>query len=331
MTLYHAISTYQLLCAIVHSKEKKEDSILVLPDFIVSKFPHYRDLVIYGFFKEVYLFPYLQIAHNPNTILDDVQNAYENTIPYEISNFKEIYVLGAHFYFSLYLIKKKKKFVYFEDAAGMIQRSEEMYLNLQKNFPVHANIARDNGLFDGTNKYVKRRMCLNVESSRDFRFNIGDYLARMSQSEMDKILSFFKVKKIEIGSDAKKQALLLTQQFVGLGAMSIDEQKEIYMLFADKYLKVYDVVYVKKHPDDKISYQDLIPRAIEIDGCFPAELIPYVLNCGNNVDLYTISSTSFNTIKHEFEKKISIFEENDMFISEFNNQYDFFKRILLKN
>ena len=46
MILYHAISTFQLLECIVHHLRYTADkqAILVLPDFIVNKFPHYKKL-----------------------------------------------------------------------------------------------------------------------------------------------------------------------------------------------------------------------------------------------------------------------------------------------
>ena len=75
--LYHAISSYQILAAIVHSIiKKRENAVLVLPDFIVNKYPNYNSLVEYGFFQEVYLFPYLTIEHNYDTVYSSVEDAY---------------------------------------------------------------------------------------------------------------------------------------------------------------------------------------------------------------------------------------------------------------
>ena len=151
LVLYHAVSSYQLLEVMLHRMifHKKDRAVLILPDFIVSKYPQYKKLETEKFFHEVYLFPYLFIPHREeDLILKDVTQYYHQMIPYSITDFSNIYVAGAHFYFSLYLIKNQIPFFFFEDAAGIISRSKQLYQILLKKFPVHAKIAQKYGLYE---------------------------------------------------------------------------------------------------------------------------------------------------------------------------------------
>ena len=65
MILYHAVSSYQLLEAMLHRMLYHETAraVLLLPDFITRKYPQYQKLAAKHFFDEVYLFPYLHIPH----------------------------------------------------------------------------------------------------------------------------------------------------------------------------------------------------------------------------------------------------------------------------
>lgn len=306
MVLYHAISSYQLLEVILHRFDfhKKEKAILILPDFIVNKYPQYQELQNLGFFEEVYLFPYLLIPHNPKTIINDVVNAYLQIMPYDIHSFSKIYIAGAHFYFSLYLIENNIKFDFFEDAAGMLSRSDELYQNLSVKFPVHAQIAQKNGLFDGScsnveNIYcLKRTQKLNVVSSHYVDFDVGKALKKMLFVRRNKIVRFFIPQKIKTDADT----ILLTQHFANLGIMSLEKQKELYQSLKEKYFKDNTLI-IKKHPDDTLDYSEIFCNAQIIKEIFPSELLPYVFQ-GHPKNIVTISSTSVVFLQKHFHVKI---------------------------
>ena len=63
--LYHAVSSYQLLEVLLHRWlfHGEQGAALVLPDFIVEKYPQWQRLEGRGFFDQVALFPYLCIPH----------------------------------------------------------------------------------------------------------------------------------------------------------------------------------------------------------------------------------------------------------------------------
>ena len=61
--LYHAVSSYQLLEVLLHRWlfHVEQGSALVLPDFIVEKYPQWQRLEVRVFFHQLALFPYLRI------------------------------------------------------------------------------------------------------------------------------------------------------------------------------------------------------------------------------------------------------------------------------
>ncbi len=313
MILYHAISSYQLLEVMLHkiSRNRKEKGILILPDFIIEKYPQYRKLESLKIFDEVYLFPYLQIPHRlEQEILKDVQKFYEVTIPYNIEEFKEIYVAGAHFYFSLYLINKNINFVFFEDAAGMLSRAEELYTNLRVHFPIHAEIAKKYGLFNGDNVLITKILCyeqaqkLECIDDRCEDFCVENILSTLSFMQRRKVIIFFIKKKIHTYANS----ILLTQHFSNLGIMSLEEQKELFISLTKSILKEEELI-IKTHPDDTLDYKKIYLKAQFIKETFPAELLPYVFKGKRPYVLYTFNSTGCENLKRSFLiKRIDLYE-----------------------
>lgn len=303
MVLYHAISSYQLLEVMLHRMafHQREKAVLILPDFIVGKYPQYRKLASRRFFDEVYLFPYLHIPHrDEERILQDVIRFYKEKIPYDISSFSEVYIAGAHFYFSLYLLHCRIPFAFFEDAAGMLSRPEELHRALSKKFPVHAAIARKYGLYDGSHPLVRRIICLKRAQMRDVSgekyvdFPVEEALQALPETKREKLIRFFLRRRL----GAKAQAVLLTQHFANLGLMSEEEQKRLYERLRDGALRGVRLI-VKPHPDDTLDYREIFPDAYVIRQIFPAELLPYVFREKPEV-LYTFDSTGCENLSSHF-------------------------------
>lgn len=301
MVLYHAVSSYQLLEVILHRMafHGNDKAVLILPDFITGKYPQYKKLA--RFFDEVYLFPYLQIPHgDERQIVQDVIRQYHRIIPYGIQEFEEIYIAGAHFYFTLYLLEKGISFAFFEDAAGMLSRPEELALALSKNFPVHAAIAQKHGLFNGKNPYIRRVICLRRAQTVDSPeerwedFSVEEQLRRLSNGKRKAIIRFFL--KRAIGT--KAEAILLTQHFANLGMMSEAEQKRLYERLRDGPLQGIPMV-IKPHPDDTIDYGEIFPGAEIIRKPFPSELLAYVFRQKPEV-IYTFDSTGCENLRESF-------------------------------
>lgn len=279
MVLYHAVSSYQLLEVMLHRRafHPKAKAVLLLPDFITAKYPRYKKLVP-AFFDEVYLFPYLKIPHRGEPlVMQDAVRAYEQLVPYSLSDFQLIYIAGAHFYFSLCLIQRRIPFIFFEDAAGMLSRAGVLYDALQNRFPVHAAIARKHGLFDGSNPLVKQIICLKSAQDRDVsspryqNFSVEEALEKMPPRQRQRLIRFFIRRRIRAEADA----ILLTQHFANLGIMSREEQQCLYTGLRDGSLQGLRLI-IKPHPDDTLDYRGIFPDAYVIREIFPAELLPYI-------------------------------------------------------
>lgn len=302
MYLYHAISIYQILEVILHKNKyhKNDYCILILPDFIVNKFPEYNKIEDEKLFDEVILFPYLQIEHNRTTLMPNLEQAYQNTIQYSIDKFEKVYVAGVHFYFSIYLINQKIKFSCFEDAAGMIYEPYKLYKNIAYKFKTHADIANENGLIDLSNPLINE-IFVNKKSSRikkkQYVFHVMKEL-QLQRRVRKKILRLFNVEKVQCTKNCK---VILTEQFYAMGKMTKDNQKDLYKKIIEKELEDDDLfLVVKPHPDDEIDYRMFSDKIYQMQRVWPAELIPYVLK-GKPKELISISSTSLSNLRKYYK------------------------------
>lgn len=303
LVLYHAVSSYQLLEAMLHRRlyHAHDRAVLLLPDFITQKYPQYRKLRSGGFFEEVYLFPYLRIRHGEEQgVLEDVAWWYGRLVPHAITAFSDIYVAGAHFYFSLYLLDRRVPFVFWEDAAGMLSRADELYETLSRRFPQHAQIARRHGLFDGQNPCIRRILCLkraqtiDVSGERYEDFSVERALEALPARARRRLVRFFLRRRLRGGEDA----ILLTQHFAGLGRMTEAEQRRLYERLRDGPLRGIRLL-IKAHPDDTLCYTGIFPDAAVIRETFPAELLPYVFRHRPPV-IYTVNSTGCENLREHF-------------------------------
>ena len=304
LILYHAISSYQLLEVMLHRMRfhAGDYAVLLLPDFIIKKYPQYKRLRAKRFFDEVYLFPYLHIPHgNEAQVLADTSRYYRQTIPYEITRFSKIYIAGAHFYFSLYLIQNHIPFTFFEDAAGMLSRPDVLHQALAAEFPLHAKLARKYGLFTGQNSCVQQIICLKKAQDMEvsgpcfFNFSVEKALETLAPSVRCRLIRFFLRRTLHTQADA----ILLTQRFASLGILREEEQKQLYIRLREQVLRGIRLA-VKAHPDDTLDYREIFPDAQLIRAVFPAELLPYVFRKNRPACIYTFDSTGCENLSDHF-------------------------------
>lgn len=303
--LYHAVSSYQLLEVMLHRmiRHPGQWAVLLLPDFIREKYPRYRKLKKEKFFDEVYLFPYLHIPHDSEEeIKRKVKSLYEKNVPHDVRDFSKIYVAGAHFYFSLYLMEEKVSFYFFEDAAGMASRPQKLWANLKKEYPLHAAIAGRYGLFDGReNPQVKKIICkknaqtIPMQDGKYLDFQVEKELEGLDRKKRKKVIRFFIRRRIW----TRAKGILLTQNFCVLGAMSRQKQIRLYEDLAAGPLFHIPLI-IKKHPDDPLDYRSIFPRADVIRPVFPSELLPYVF-FRKPETVYTVDSTGCENLKDHFQ------------------------------
>jgi hypothetical protein len=297
---------YQVLEAIVHSERacKGEYNVLLLADFSVKKYHDYRELGT--FFDEVRLFPYRSISNNPETILEEVENAWQNTVPHEITEFENIYVASAFYYFSLYLIANRIPFHMFEDGGGILSKPKVLYEIIRDVTPVMADIAQTYGLLDGSSEYVLDVICnfsaqsFIADNPKWRNFDPVAEITQLSPETIRKILHFFRLEPIR--DIAESAALVFTQQFANLYTTTLEDQIAIYQVCSDFFLSEQPLIF-KPHPDDTVNYASFFPESRTIQGRFPAELMPILLDRVPETS-FTVSSTSVRNIGSIFKKNI---------------------------
>ena len=303
--LYHGVSSYQLLEVMLHRMlfHPRDWAVLLLPDFIVGKYPQWETLSR-GFFNEVRLFPYLSIPHGEERqVIEDTARAYESLGLPDLEQFSKIYIAGAHFYFSLYVLERRKPFSFFEDAAGLLSRPQEAMDVLAAKFPEHAALAQSHGLFSARNPLIQevfcsgKAQCRQVEAfGRMWDFSVERGLRVLSARQRKKLIRFFLPRPIK----TKAETILLTQQFSNLGLLSEEGQLALYRELAKSRL-VKGPLLVKKHPDDPLDYREVFPGAEILKEVFPAELLPYVFRGKRPKRVMAFGSAGLANLGESFE------------------------------
>ncbi len=303
MILYHIISSYHLICAILHRLTYNPDdkAVLLVPDFYVSKKPDI--LNIKGvFFDDALFFPYLKINHNLKTLTQDVELAWRNQIPYSFTAFDHIYVAGVQFYFTELLLQRNIHFECFEEAAGIFSRPNTLKKNIGLKYPIQKSWAVNNQLINLKNPLIDKIYCsyqaqkAKFDSSITVDFNPSSILEKMSNEQREKILDFFVGKRRYNGSP--NAVIVLTEQLSNLGKMSQNRQEKIYLHIADNLPKNLKV-YIKPHPDDKTDYRKIFKNGIIIEENFPSELLPFIFKEKPKY-VTTYSSTAIENLKKYF-------------------------------
>lgn len=323
MIIYHAISSYQLINCIVHamlSSEQKE-KMLILPGFIVRKFPQYMELESENFFDKVALVNYTKFnGKSSEFILSELDKEFDDIMPV-LDDVSEIYVGGAHYYFSIYLINHKKEFSIIEDGAGLVSRMHLLKETWVKQNVLNIDLLEQYGLTRLDSPYIKKKLCLmraqeeNYIDTKLTDFDVVKALSELKGDQREKIMAFFRCPSINNVSE--ECILLLTQNFANLNQLTFENQILIYQILFDYFFEGKQIV-IKPHPDDILYYEKLFPLAEIIKDKFPSELLPFIFeNTPNTVS--TISSTGVHLIK-------PIFSTSIIFDIEFEKQFIYTER-----
>lgn len=306
MVLYHVISSYHLLNAMVHSSLHKEESTIIVSEWLVEKFPQIKKLEY--FFDEIIIMD----ANYCFLHTDSETNEYVTSIVMNRYNFSKIYVWGAHFTFGFFLAKNNIPYIYCEDAAGLMSRPQIVEA-IDKNDPLkgrYYNILKDLGLYNAEKKYIQKIVC-NVSaqettfglSEKIINFNVIRELKNLNENQRKQIITFFLVDQNKIAVD-KDAVVLLTQHFVNLKVLSFEQQVLIYQIFVDYFLKERALL-IKTHPDDLMYYKQIFPEAQVIHEKFPSEFIPFVFDNEPNC-VATISSTAIYNLRELYCNNIEL-------------------------
>jgi len=293
------------------------NGVIILPDYIVQKFPHIKDLE--KIFNSVLLYEngILHAAIHSEKLIDVVNQYFDQFIKtnrISLENCDEIIVAGAQEYFGIYLASNQIPFTMMEDAAGLISRPEIIAPIVKGISENRYRFVEMYGLLTGKNNAIRKIMCNMDVQADDYEFDKHEHfdvvveMSKLTSEQLNVIKKFFGVEQpIEIEPNS---ALILTQHFYTFGLLSFQQQKEIYQTLLD-YFFVDKNIVIKPHPDDVMYYKKLFPNSRVIRERFPSELIPYVFT-NEPSELVTITSTSVDALAG-YKKPIrftKFFEQN---------------------
>ena len=296
MKLYHAVSLYQLMlciCLRLNAKHKVE-SVCILPDFIVQKFPQYKELEQSQIFDQVILFPYSKPRPSNMEALQEVgDDIYNKRVPYPLEEFDEIFCAATHFYFAAYLVMKQTNFHYIEDGSGVIyQRMEKFKEEGVSIDPNGFSLADSLGLIDGNSPFIDRIYAdypegVSWEDERIVRCNLVDELQKLQPDDLETIKRIFGIENIAI-QKPENTLLFLTGMPANFRWLAMGEEKYLYALTVDYYMK-QKYLTIKPHPDNLLYNQTVFFDATVLPRVFPIELL---LDFVTNPDAHIMSCRS---------------------------------------
>lgn len=324
MVLYHAISIYQMLCAVIHSTGVKEHKTLFLPSWITNTMKNVDRLKL--FFDEVHTYDAnFYFAHSRFAT-----DKYVTATFGPLKQYKEIFVWGATYTLGICLAEKNIRFTYCEEAPGLLSTPErlegiERKLGREKTVPLVKRL----GLYDGTVRSASAVMCnLKVQkgpvstNKEVIDFDPVEMLSHMDSEVRAEIVSTFSsASNIPIPDNA---VCILTQHFANLRLLTFDEQVLIYQLLVD-YFFPDDRIVFKPHPSDILYYGRLFPEADVIRETFPTELLPYIFDKKPKT-VATISSTATLSLRGQFRQ---IFELDENFEKDFTSIHRYYAAVKL--
>lgn len=311
MILYYALTTYHILCCVLHKMKYKSDekSVLLLSDIhqnSVAFINRYRES---GVFDDVVIFPESAVNNDvrkrernhistKQNLRKAVQDVTKN-LPLSVESFDEVYLCPDHFPFGWYVISKHIKYRCFEEGCGVLSNNEFMLSNMQRNKTQYA-------LMDILGYFGSNKSCVEILADVDSQlpsyenpkmsdFSVKKIIQNLSESELNVLLRFFGVKG-KVRENGKPLSLILTQHMANLGIMPLSDQHKLYTLFADYFLTDTQII-VKPHPDDIAGrYGELFGSdAVILPFAMPSELLAYCIE-GNVKTAIAANSTAVKSL-----------------------------------
>ncbi len=306
MVLYSVITTYHLLEAIVHKNRcnESEKGVLFISDWLIKKYPWYLDLCV--FFEKVIVFRAgYQYDKNVRENLNTYFNGLFQKEGIDVAEIEELHVFGAEHAFGAYVFENEYKTCYWEEGAGALSKKDSMLEIFQKvHGPEKAKYQYEMHLGDGEQPFVEKRFynkyfqLSEVEGDNLVHFDLAEELEQLNEKSRSKIIElFYGDDKIKVDMNS---ALLLTEHFANLAAMTWQEQAYLYRYLVDYFLQDYSIL-VKPHPDDVMPYEYMFENCKVIRKTFPAELLPFIFE-RKPVVVATSSSTSIYGMRSRFDK-----------------------------
>jgi len=314
MIIYHATTTYLVLCAALDAlaKNRNETKVLMVASWVKESMKNLDNV------KDIFDSVYFYDQPLQKNYIEFFDNFFKNN-EIDLSQ-SDIYVGGVQYYFGAYLSDKCIDFSVFEEACGIASNYEKLYeidfkLNRERTEYVNGY-----GNYDLSNTRILKVFCnLSIQKPEKIldkfaNFDIISLITQLDLSQKEILKKVFEVDELD---NIEAGTLLLTQHFANLGILSFEQQVLIYQYLFDFFLN--GVIAIKPHPNDFMYYSLLFPNSIMIKGKFPSEFLPFVLKTKPDI-IATISSTAIYPLRNHFK---SVLEFDDGFIREFEklNKY----------
>ncbi len=293
--IYYALTTYHVLCCVLHKMAvaPHEKAVLLLSNIhknSVAYVSRYRDS---GIFDRVVLLDELSVLGHQKylerkklptkLILSNCCRRMETVLKEEGISLKkeELYLCPDHFLFGWYVIHNRMPYHCFEEGSGVLS-DREFALNNMKRNRTQYQLCFSLGCF-GDNHYAvevladRGKQKPGYENEKMTDFSVDHILAAMEPQERERVLRFFGgEEKIQLRENS---SLLLTQHMANLGLMSLEDQHRLYTLFADYLFAPGSQLVIKPHPDDIAgTYRAVFGETVTIlPFAMPSELMKYCL------------------------------------------------------
>lgn len=310
MILYYGVTSYHMLCCILHKMTRHPKEAAQL--FLSNTHPECEKLIESiqksGIFEKTGLFPdkgrmlpykkeYQEnkTEEKLNHLIQDLCKKTERDFPFDPEEITEYNICGDQYALGIWLICNKKRYNFFEEGCGVYTRKHLLLENLSRLNPFQYDMAEKCRCMGDYAGIIKKYIEFSSQEGQFDRENCEDFslkniLADMEEKDLEQVKGVFQVPEVSSmkGSDS---VLLLTQQFVNMGFLTVQQEKELYDLMLD-YFAPKGTLYVKPHPSDwQGLYRDWYPNAVILPRFMPSELLPYSNN-GKFKSGITVSSTS---------------------------------------
>lgn len=329
MTLYHAISSHQLLLVITHkiSYHNDEASVLIISTDVYPRLTSKKNLLKY--FSNV--IEYDNGMGNLEVIQQGSCDTYfklllkKNKI--ELDLFNMIYVACAHHSFGIFLAQSNIPFIFIEDGVGALSKPEVLeWVEMGKN-KKKATLALELGLYNAKNPNITSIIYNKNYQKKDFvlfatakHYDLNISFKKFSLDIRKHIIEIFTdIQNIPIKG---KSAIILTEHFANLSIFSWEEQILLYQYLIDYFLSDYELVF-KPHPDDLMYYDFLFPTAEILKGRFPSEILPYLFEEQPTL-IATISSTAIHCLKESFTDCLEFNYDFSHYYKQFMNLHRYY-------
>lgn len=304
LIIYHAMTAYHFLLCVVDKIlfNKDKQGAFLISEYVASVYPNYKKLFKYFDYICIYDIHQYSSAEDTKECEYKIITYYDKLLAdsgIEIEKANEIHIAGAHHGFGYYVYKKNKPFYFYEEAAGILSRSEIISNYEKERYPIKYLLTQQSGLFDGKNELIIENRCVidaQVEGFKDDKANnyeVAAHLRSIGNKDKEFLANFFHLPH-DIPFKSKNNLVLGQQLYFNGRHLSQSESILTYQLLLDYYLKDENIIF-KPHPADQADYESFLDGVYILRDKFPSELLAIVPKA-NFHEAITINSTAIYNV-----------------------------------